>query len=1816
MSTFNLNIPKLGRSCRLRSLDIKNTIVGFLSRTSVTMEFENEENIDTEGELIFPMPDGASLCGYAIDIDGTLVEGVIVEKEKARVTFEAEARKEVSHRPTASIAEHVVGNVFKTRVYPLLKLSRRLIRVSYVEELESTSSSHTEFSLPITTNRTLDRFSFTSNIQIELEDVPALYNKRRPPTIVLDGTNANGDTFDEISSQRVSTSYSSVLNAIIVSKFCYRHEKHNCDLSKGVKITIPNGGTQKYIIERDPESGDVFVAVNDSSFRSIPQSPPSDQSSEIRIGVLWDSSSSRAKIDHQPEFNLIRAVTSKHTKCILDIYVFSIEVSEMRSFEVRYGECSAVQDYLQNQVVYFGGSNLQAAPFGKFPQHELSREGYAYLMLFTDGFHTMGPEPLPKEIEAPVYVISSGQLVNTSLGKILARRSGGAFFELSSSTSASSIASSIGTAPLSFLNAIKEDALVGDIFPSIPTSVTKANSFRLAAKIPSSKLKRTEPTATTLTLNYGFGTTTAKSVPLELIVPPLDFLSNTGLVSRFWAQRQVDELGLFPEIAENERLIFEVGKRFGIVTSNASLIVLEELDQYLKYDIEPPNELPNIKRDWLRLKRQMRDAETEKSEEKILHVLDLWKRRVAWWNEDMACPETTQRVWLHHSVFGQGVDPVETLMSDEAMRVDNIDTGMNSMLFDSNEPFQPATEALIGGVKNRASSPTNTAEEPRYQSLHLDFFGSTTTPSASAGLDRLFIAADRPRGRFMDKEFQKDQDDDSRRKRDDGDAKKKRKTKKKETHEERKEERKKSELSRSRSRSPSRSRALEEPMPEPMAALDMFFGDAAPAPAGLMGFGALKMDEAAGFGGDFDGDLAVSEESEALPMEPAPVEDQPDIPKEYSPLGGKYLMPEKPAMASPAKPAAPVSMRRQAQPPPPPQALQQQQQQQMQYQPQAQPVNGLGMPPLQPSAFPMGAAYSMAATSASTPMYPMAPIAPSQAAPYPMSAPPSMAPAPAPYPMSAPPSTAPVPAPAAARAPVPTMSRAPSMPPPPPAGPSTASAKPMPKAPPRLEKAAAPVSRVSAVESLEREAREVSALMQDMKVLVQEQSQSLDSIESNILTSKDSVSSGEQELMMARSRRSGVAAPSKVLNSISSSVSSLFGSLVGSKQKSVGPESGAAAASTKHAAPPEEATIASDGILGHGRGGFASAGMSGRGRGGFGLGRGGAASAGIRSSTREERKPMPHAAAARDEWAEEKKEENARVSSFSVSGKKQSSHLLFSDEEDDFASGGEFFESQEKLSLLQETLTDSRSVSMNIPAPIIVSQEIEQPPDFSEMFDKVGLRRSFVIEADRPIVLQDAEPFSTFQPAVNEIDEEENGEFIPVYASDVVGQSWKHWRGRQCQTWREFEQRHFCTSAGGVFMERWNRIRFDINQNRIQSQFEGIELESLSDVHLAEVINQVRKFGASRHKPKFSINMNDSKRLQGLSVSFPSTMSSFSRSVRAASVISVAPNSAFYVESALWGLSMTADETELLSVVSCLTELDLNNAQHLRIAMFLLAELHAKRNDTSQLKYVNLMVELARLIAKWRPEEPQSHRDLALALAMSANAVTDNLRRARHDGGSRDSEKRKRMDTAEAEEMKRVANMYLEALDILQNNVILKKWDARFNQVEVVATNDMNWVLAHANRNFSHFQQSIGSMEKLRSKVDSRLSEAPLSSDLRVVISWDTDMTDVELHVVEPSGEKCCPMRNKTSSGGMLSRNFTHGYGPVEYLLKRAPSGTYKVMVNLFHSLPLQSGTTVRISIYTDFCSAASESSIHRVVLLKQLREVVEVAEIVVNQSS
>lgn len=73
--------------------------------------------------------------------------------------------------------------------------------------------------------------------------------------------------------------------------------------------------------------------------------------------------------------------------------------------------------------------------------------------------------------------------------------------------------------------------------------------------------------------------------------------------------------------------------------------------------------------------------------------------------------------------------------------------------------------------------------------------------------------------------------------------------------------------------------------------------------------------------------------------------------------------------------------------------------------------------------------------------------------------------------------------------------------------------------------------------------------------------------------------------------------------------------------------------------------------------------------------------------------------------------------------------------------------------------------------------------------------------------------------------------------------------------------------------------------------------------------------------------------------------------------------------------------------------------------------------------------------------------------------------------------------------------------------------------------------------------------------------------DLQVLLFWDTDQTDVDLHIEEPGGEVVMySHRESQSTGGRLDRDDTDGYGPEIYSVASAPSGPYKLMAHYFGS--------------------------------------------------
>jgi tetratricopeptide (TPR) repeat protein len=74
---------------------------------------------------------------------------------------------------------------------------------------------------------------------------------------------------------------------------------------------------------------------------------------------------------------------------------------------------------------------------------------------------------------------------------------------------------------------------------------------------------------------------------------------------------------------------------------------------------------------------------------------------------------------------------------------------------------------------------------------------------------------------------------------------------------------------------------------------------------------------------------------------------------------------------------------------------------------------------------------------------------------------------------------------------------------------------------------------------------------------------------------------------------------------------------------------------------------------------------------------------------------------------------------------------------------------------------------------------------------------------------------------------------------------------------------------------------------------------------------------------------------------------------------------------------------------------------------------------------------------------------------------------------------------------------------------------------------------------------------------------------LRVTLAWETDANDVDLHVVDPSGEECFYGHTDTRSGLHLYEDITQGLGPEVIRTSALKTGTYHVGVRYFSAGPM-----------------------------------------------
>jgi Ca-activated chloride channel homolog len=108
--------------------------------------------------------------------------------------------------------------------------------------------------------------------------------------------------------------------------------------------------------------------------------------------------------------------------------------------------------------------------------------------------------------------------------------------------------------------------------------------------------------------------------------------------------------------------------------------------------------------------------------------------------------------------------------------------------------------------------------------------------------------------------------------------------------------------------------------------------------------------------------------------------------------------------------------------------------------------------------------------------------------------------------------------------------------------------------------------------------------------------------------------------------------------------------------------------------------------------------------------------------------------------------------------------------------------------------------------------------------------------------------------------------------------------------------------------------------------------------------------------------------------------------------------------------------------------------------------------------------------------------------------------------------------------------------------------------------------------------------------------------DVRVVLNWNMNDTDMDLWVTDPLGEKCFYSNNLTKIGGHISRDFTRGYGPEQFMLKKARNGKYKVQLHYYGDgvQKISGGSTVMAEIYTNY---GTPSQVRKLIALQMEKD-------------
>ena len=552
----------------LTKLAINVQVTGNLATTTMDLTFFNPNNRQLEGQFYFPLGRGQTVSRFALDVGGHLREGVVVEKNRGQQIFEDVERRNID----PGLLEWVKGNNFKARIFPIPANGYKRLVIAYEQELSETPHGYL-YLLPLQFQKRVEQFS----IHVEV------FKQQVAPRLTR-------NELTNLSFEKWNESY--------IADFQARQFLPN----KQIGFTVPRDKRkQKSFVFRDSLSQKQFFYTH-----FIPDNPRKKRRLPHRVTLLWDASASGDNRDIDKELTVLDGYFSAIKNATIQLVTFSNTILEEKSFTLKNGHWEGLKEYLK-KIDYDGGTQLGVLDLNRYSCDEF--------ILCSDGLSNFGEAEM-KLGHTPVVVINSSPNANHAYLQFIADSSKGRYVDLTTLPTQQAVDLLLHK-PLFFMGAVREEGEVTELYPSIPVEVQ--HDFSLTGQLVSSRAK--------LRLQFGDGqkVTFSKRV---IINASRDSVPDP-IVRRTWAKKKLAQLTV--HMNKNKERIIQLAKDYRIVTPFTSLLVLDRLEDYLRYHIVPPEK--KLKEQYFaRLQEQKKEKEQEEKEH-LEYVAQLFQERIAWWNK-------------------------------------------------------------------------------------------------------------------------------------------------------------------------------------------------------------------------------------------------------------------------------------------------------------------------------------------------------------------------------------------------------------------------------------------------------------------------------------------------------------------------------------------------------------------------------------------------------------------------------------------------------------------------------------------------------------------------------------------------------------------------------------------------------------------------------------------------------------------------------------------------------------------------------------------------------------------------------------------------------------------------------------------------------------------------------------------------------------------------------------------------------------------------------------------------------------------------------